>query len=164
MTTLRSSRGATITRCCIPSCINTSSCYWHSQHSNSLLTLYNPVVTVRTARFSFQKFCVQPTQCVCVYGLYGSENRQRLFPCAALSGWVFGAFAKLRKATVSVVMSVRPYETRLPLDGMFMKVDVWVFFAYYVQKIHVSLKSDKNIGYFTWWPIHISNHISLSSS
>jgi len=34
-----------------------------------------------------------------------------------------------------------------------------------VEKIQVSLKSDKNNGYFTWCrPIYIFNHISLSSS
>jgi hypothetical protein len=32
----------------------------------------------------------------------GSENKQRLFP------WFLGAYAKLRKASISLVMSVRP--------------------------------------------------------
>ena len=29
-----------------------------------------------------------------------------------------------------------------------MKFDIWVFFLKYVEKFHVSLKSDKNNGYF----------------
>jgi len=33
-----------------------------------------------------------------------------------------------------------------------------------VEKIQVSLKSDKNNGYFTWRPIYIFEHSSLSSS
>jgi len=32
------------------------------------------------------------------------------------------------------------------------------------KKIQVSLKSEKNSGYFTWRPIYIFDHISLSSS
>jgi len=32
-----------------------------------------------------------------------------------------------------------------------------------VQRIQVSLKSNKNNGYFTWRPIYIFDHISLSS-
>ena len=37
-------------------------------------------------------------------------------------------------------------------------------FQKYVEEIQVSLKSDKNNGYFKWRPIHIFDHISLSSS
>jgi len=33
-----------------------------------------------------------------------------------------------------------------------------------VEKIQVSLKSDKNTGYFTWRPIYIFDRISLTSS
>jgi hypothetical protein len=33
-----------------------------------------------------------------------------------------------------------------------------------VGKIQVSLKSDKNNGYFTWRPLDVFDHISLSSS
>ena len=35
-------------------------------------------------------------------------------------------------------------------------------FRKYVEKVQVSLKSDKNNAYFTWRPIHISDRISLS--
>jgi len=33
-----------------------------------------------------------------------------------------------------------------------------------IEKTQVSLKSDKKNGYFTWRPIYIYNHISLSFS
>jgi len=37
-------------------------------------------------QFNFHKFYVLPTQLyLCV--LYGSQNKQRLFPCTALIGW-----------------------------------------------------------------------------
>ena len=36
-------------------------------------------------QFNSQKFYVLPTQCICV--LCGSENKQRLFHCTALTGW-----------------------------------------------------------------------------
>jgi hypothetical protein len=37
-------------------------------------------------------------------------------------------------------------------------------FRKYVEKIKVSLKSDKNNGYHTWRPVYIFDHTSLSSS
>jgi len=37
-------------------------------------------------------------------------------------------------------------------------------FPKYVEKIQVSIKSDKNNGYFTWRPIYIFNHILFSYS
>jgi len=37
-------------------------------------------------------------------------------------------------------------------------------FRKYAQEIQVSLKSDKNNGYFTWRPIYIYDHISVISS
>jgi hypothetical protein len=68
-----------------------------------------------------------------------------------------GAFAKLRKATVRLVMPVRlsvcppvrPHGTSwLPLDEFSWKLMCTVRKC--VQKIEVSLKSDNNDGYFTW--------------
>jgi len=45
-----------------------------------------------------------------------------------------------------------------------MEIDIGVFFRTYVEKIQVSLASDKNNGYFTWRPICIFYYISFSSS
>jgi len=46
-----------------------------------------------------------------------------------------------------------------------MKFDIWkIFFEKCVWKIRVSLKYDKNCGYFTWRSIKICDHISLNSS
>ena len=45
-----------------------------------------------------------------------------------------------------------------------MKFDIWVLFQKLSRKIHVSLKSDMNNGYFTWRPLGTFNHISLSYS
>jgi hypothetical protein len=56
----------------------------------------------------------------------------------------------LNKTTCHVCLSVRPHgTTRLPLNGFFMKSDIYIFFQKYVGVIKVSLKSDKNNGYFT---------------
>jgi hypothetical protein len=68
-------------------------------------------------------------------------------------------------ATVSFVMSVRPSvcpygTTLLPLDAFSWTLNI---FRRSLEKIQVSLKSDKNDGYFTWRPIYIFYHISLSS-
>jgi hypothetical protein len=63
-----------------------------------------------------------------------------------------GAFAKLRKATTCFVMSVcpsvRPHgATRFPLAG-FSSNFILEHFSKAVAKIQVSLKSDKNNGYY----------------
>jgi hypothetical protein len=63
----------------------------------------------------------------------------------------FGAFAKLRKANISLVMplcpSVSPHgATLLPLDGYSCNLILDVF-RKPVEKIAVSFKSDKNNGY-----------------
>jgi hypothetical protein len=51
------------------------------------------------------------------------------------------AFAKLRKATISYVMSV--------CLGIFVKFDISVFFRKSVDTVQVLLKSDTNNRYFT---------------
>jgi hypothetical protein len=62
-----------------------------------------------------------------------------------------GALAKLRKATVSFVMSVRP-SVRMEQLGFqqtdFYGFDIWVFFEKLSRKFQFLLKSDKNNGYF----------------
>ena len=85
-----------------------------------------------------------------------------------LSPSLLGAFAKLRKATVSFVMSVRlsvlsPFvyphgTTRLPLTD-FNEIWYSIISRKYVDRIQVLLKSDKNNWYFTWVPICIYDHI-----
>jgi hypothetical protein len=47
---------------------------------------------------------------------------------------ILGAFAKLRKATISIVLSVRPsvglsaWNNSVPTGRVFMEFDIWVFF------------------------------------
>ena len=63
-----------------------------------------------------------------------------------------GAFANLRKATVSFVMSVRPFALNKssPTGRVLIKLDILgVFFRKFVEKIEVSLKSGKNNGCYT---------------
>ena len=75
-----------------------------------------------------------------------------------------GAFAKLRKATVSFFMFVSPHETtRLPLDGFWWNL-TFELFRKSVEKIQVSLTSDMINGYFTWRRSYIFDDISLNSS
>ena len=48
--------------------------------------------------------------------------------CAFVSRYIFGAFAKLRKVTISLVVSVLPHDkTRLPLEGFSLNL----IFAYF---------------------------------
>jgi hypothetical protein len=62
-----------------------------------------------------------------------------------------GAFAKLRKATISFVMSIRLSARNKPAPtGMiFTKFYILSIFRKTVQKIQISLPSDKDNGYFT---------------
>jgi hypothetical protein len=65
-----------------------------------------------------------------------------------------GAFAKLWKVAISFVMcvllSVCLHGTTLASTGqIFMKFDIWVLFENLVERIQVSVKSDKINGYFT---------------
>ena len=73
--------------------------------------------------------------------------------------------AKLRKATIGFVMSVRPH-VRLsawnnsdPTGRIFMKFDMSIF-RNTVEKIQVSLKSDKNNGYYTWRPLDMWSYLT----
>jgi hypothetical protein len=80
--------------------------------------------------------------------------------CKVGNFWFLGAFAKLWKATVNlrhVCLSVRsPHTTtRLPLDWILKKFDIWGFFEKSVEKIQIWLKCDANNGYFTWNPVQI---------
>jgi hypothetical protein len=81
---------------------------------------------------------------------------------------LLGAFTKLRKTIISFFMSicpsVRPHGTiRVSLDGFSWNY-VFEVFQRSVEEIQVSLKSDKNNGYFTWRRFHIYHNISLNSS
>jgi hypothetical protein len=77
-----------------------------------------------------------------------------------------GTFAKLRKTAINFVMSVCPSirllgTTWLPLKDFY---EIWFlsFFRKSVEKIPVSLKSDKNNCCFIWRPICILYHVSHS--
>ena len=68
---------------------------------------------------------------------------------------ILGVFAKLRKATISFVLSARPHGTTLiPLDGF-----LWNLVSEYFSKLCLENSSFNTIwqnnGYFTWRPIYI---------
>jgi len=71
---------------------------------------------------------------------------------AFISSVFLGAFAKLRKATISFVMYVR-LSVRMEQLGFHWTYynEIWHLgiFLKSVAKIQVSLKSNKNKGYFT---------------
>jgi hypothetical protein len=83
------------------------------------------------------------------------RNTERIcFPREMMVGCFIGAFAKFRKQTISLVMSVRlcirPHgTTRLPLDGFSQNFIREHFFENLSRKVQVSLKAVKNDGYFT---------------
>jgi hypothetical protein len=68
-----------------------------------------------------------------------------------------GAFAKLPQATMSFGLSVHPSartsalthrNNSAPTERIFVKFDICVFSKDLLEKIQVSLKSDKNNGHF----------------
>jgi hypothetical protein len=78
-----------------------------------------------------------------------------------------GAFAELRKAAVNSVMSDRPsvcMEKRSSYWTDFHQFLIFRGFQKSVKKIQVSLKSDKNTGYFTRRSSYIFGCILLISS
>jgi len=77
------------------------------------------------------------------------------------------AFAKLRTATISFVMSVYSSVHSEKFGSLWTDInEIWYLsiFLKSAEKIQVSLQSDNNNGYFTWRPLDAFDHISLSSS
>ena len=76
------------------------------------------------------------------------------------------ALAKLRKATISFIMSVC-LSVRMEQLGFHWTDchEIWYFSILWksVEKFQVSLKSDTNNGYFAWRPMHINDSILLNS-
>jgi hypothetical protein len=65
--------------------------------------------------------------------------------------YFLGAYAELRKETISFVMSVRlsARHNSAHTGRIFTKFYIWVFFWNSGMKIQVSLNSDKNNGHYT---------------
>jgi hypothetical protein len=64
-----------------------------------------------------------------------------------VSDYLLSAFAKVLKVTSSYLPSV--WKNSAPTGRIFMKFHICIFFRTSVEKIQVSLISDKNNGYFT---------------
>jgi hypothetical protein len=68
----------------------------------------------------------------------------------------------LRHGGLSVCLSVGVEQLGCHCTD-FHKILYFSIFRNSVQKIQLSLKSDKNNGYFTWRPVYIYDNISLNS-
>ena len=69
-------------------------------------------------------------------------------------------FANLRKPTIRLLCpTVRWNSLALSPDGFSWNLIFEKIFRNFIEKIQVSLKSDKNNRYFTWRPIYIFDHI-----
>ena len=80
---------------------------------------------------------------------------------------ISGAFANLRNAIINYVMSACLSVRKEQFGSHWMNFNEILYFKIfrkYVQKIHVSIKYDKNDGHLTWVPVYISDNISLNSS
>ena len=79
------------------------------------------------------------------------------------------AFAKLRKSTISFVMSANclvclsVWNNSAPPRRIFTRFPIGVFFREYVEISQVYFKRDENNGHFTWRPMKNYDKISLNS-
>jgi len=76
-------------------------------------------------------------------------------------------FVKLRKENTGFLKSVRPSSRIKQLGRHWTDFRVLLHLSSFrksVKKIQVSIKSDKNIGFFTCRPIYSYNHITPNSS
>jgi heme/copper-type cytochrome/quinol oxidase subunit 4 len=85
------------------------------------------------------------------------ENTLLRFQVSHCKDQILDMFAKLRKATISFIMSVHlsvcPFICVEQLGSHWMDFhEIWYLsiFQKSFQKIQVSLKSDQNTGYFLW--------------
>ena len=118
-------------------------------------------IRARTATLIQQSYCAARTVFFKLWGhdpaLCGHHPYCCLFHLFHLTGLIIlGAFAKLRKATISLVMSVC-LSAWNKLGCQCTDFDeIWYYstFRKSAKKIQVLWKSDKNSRYFTLWPIH----------
>jgi hypothetical protein len=102
---------------------------------------------------------------VCLQGLFNFSIKIRQFcPCKCPVYIFLGEFAKFRKANISLDMSVRLSAWKIGSHLKdFREICYLSIFRKYVEKIQVSLKSDRSNGYFTWRPMYVFDHISVNS-
>ena len=81
--------------------------------------------------------------------------------------YLFRRVLKIAKGDyqLHVRLCVRPHgTTRLPLNGLWLNLILELFCRKSVEKIQVSLKSEKSNGYFTWRRFDIYDSSSLNPS
>ena len=81
-----------------------------------------------------------------------------------------GEVAKLRKVAINIIMSVclsvlpSGWNISASAGQVFMKFGIQLLFRKLVEKIHVSIISDKNNRYFTRISTYIYDNISSNSN
>jgi hypothetical protein len=144
-------------------CLWNTEAEWFSKCLRQRVMLYTDILVnsmqisvVHIVHMTFQESSLFPSSCDWFSPLWDS-----LLPFKVLR-----AFAILWKETMRFVMSVCPSVRIEQLGSHWMNFhEIWYLNMYRksLEKIQVSLKSDKHNGHFTWRPIHIFHHISLSS-
>ena len=146
---------------------------WGAVYRDFLLNVFSVLlqgVSLQTGSVTFPAWRSNTTFCTCsteilehrVSGAVGGTRRTNSkacsFPCLE-SVTVLGAFGEIAKIHHPSVVSHGT--SGLTQDGFSWNLIISKLF---VQKIQVSLQSANNNRYFTWRPIYIFDHISLSSS
>ena len=78
----------------------------HAAVMLGILSIQSPVVTICTTSLHSTILRSAHTLYLCV--LCGSQNIQPLFPYTTLTDWFLDAFCNMRKAAISLIISVRP--------------------------------------------------------
>ena len=127
----------------------------HTRNKNSRISLYEVFL---------QCVIIGQHDCQVVYTFY-CLHRSYTVLCFWLHPFL-GAFPKLRKATISFT-SVCPSLRMEQIGSHWTDFDeTWYLrlFQKPVEKIQITLKSDKNNAYFTWRRFDVFDDISRNSS
>jgi hypothetical protein len=121
---------------------------------------FSSYLTENTVRFVYNAQlgeAVQRNNCCLLWQLNGVQK------CGVWAERrIWGAFAGLRKDTLSFIMHVR-MEQLVSHWTDFHEIWYLSILRKHVKKIQISLESDKNNGYFAWRPVYIYDN-SLNSS
>jgi len=97
------------------------------------------------------------------FRLFSKDDITQITRCVSIVfkiSYFWGSIAKLRKATISFVISIRPYgTTRLTLGGF-----LWSLIFWYFRKSAENIQVPRITECFTWIPMYIFVQISFISS
>ena len=132
------------------------------------LALWSPEVTLRITRLNTKWFYVLPIVCISVICTMLKTKKANISPfrfylLEVTITFVRSVYLSCLSGWLSVHLSIHMEQLVSHCTG-FHEILYLGTFRKYVEKIQVSLKSNKNNGYFTRGPMYIYDNISLNST